>query len=323
LALAASPGGHVDLLVALAPAFDSYPRTWLLPPGARLDALRAQGERTSSLRAYGQGRAGAARLLLLGNVLDALVGLLRSRPRIVVTSGAGITIPYVVLARVLGAKVVYMETMARVTSSSRTGRMLSRIAARVLVQWPENLVSYPAAKVCAPALLAPSHDPGPTERRGTVVVLGTHWQPFTRLLKMVEEAAVAGVLPRPVTAQVGDHPFPSDVIETVSVLPPQRVDELIRQSEVVICHGGAGIIATTLRAGRWPLVLPRRRDQAEHVDDHQYEIVDKLAALGLLTRLNGAITAEDVAAASTSNEGRLPLPGDEMVAVLRQVLEAL
>jgi UDP-N-acetylglucosamine--N-acetylmuramyl-(pentapeptide) pyrophosphoryl-undecaprenol N-acetylglucosamine transferase len=322
VALAASPGGHVDLLIALRTAVDHFDRIWVLPPSARRDALAAAGERTTPVRIFG-----SSLLKLAGNLQDVGCSLRQVQPDLVITSGAGVVVPYCLAARALGARVVYMETMARVTTGSRAGRVLSRIADATLVQWPESLGVYPTGRVCSPALLAPG-GAGPSSaersrRAGTFVALGTHWQPFDRLMAMVDEAARNGILPGPITAQVGEFSYPSDRIETISSVSPARLDELIRGSKVVVCHGGAGIIATALRAGRRPLVLARRKADGEHIDDHQHELVDKLVSLRLLTRLGDSITGQDVRTADEDVSGRLPLPGEQMGVVLDELVDAL
>lgn len=319
IALAASPGGHIDLLIALAGPGQAAERIWVLPPGARRDALAAAGERTSPVRIFGSNPRA-----LIGNLRDAARSLRRVRPQVVVTSGAGVVVPYCMMARLLGARVIYMETMARVTSGSRAGRVLSRIAETTLVQWPESLQVYPGARCCSPPLLEPGPHAPPAQRRGTFVALGTHWQPFGRLIRMVEEAVERGLLTTPVTAQVGDFSYPSTLIATVPSLAPDELAERIRTAEIVVCHGGAGIIATAIRAGRRPLVLARREGEGEHIDDHQQEIVSKLGSLGLLAPLEHGVTEQALAIGRTDvREGELPLPGAPMREALAEALAAL
>ena len=292
-----------------------------------MGASRGRAARCARRR-WGAHRAGAHLRLqspaLLGNLRDVGRTLRRVRPEVVVTSGAGVVVPYCVIARALGARIIYMETMARVTSGSRAGRVLSRIADSTLVQWPESLEVYPGARRCSPPLLEQGETEAVPHRRGTFVALGTHWQPFTRLMAMVEEAVAAGLLPEPVTAQVGDFSYPSQRITTVTSLPPDELAELMRTSEIVICHGGAGIIATAIRAGRRPLALARRERDGEHIDDHQQEIVSKLSSLGLVAPLEHGVTEQSVELGRTDvREGELPLPGPSMRDALAEALAAL
>jgi UDP-N-acetylglucosamine--N-acetylmuramyl-(pentapeptide) pyrophosphoryl-undecaprenol N-acetylglucosamine transferase len=318
VALAASPGGHIDLLTALAETVSDAERVWVVPDGARRAALAAQGERTAAVRIFG----GSPRALL-ANLREVGRALRGFRPEVVVTSGAGVVVPYCVLARALGARVIFIETMARVTSGSRAGRVLSRLAEATLVQWPESLAVYPGACVCSPPLLAApdgADTPDPAPRAGTFVALGTHWQPFARLMAMVEEAAAEGILPAPIVAQVGDFTYRSERVTTVPSFTPGRLAELMHNSAIVVCHGGAGIIASTIRAGRRPLVLARRQGLGEHIDDHQQELVDKLSSLDLLVAVRERITAEDVEAGDADVSARLPLAGQPMADALAAAL---
>jgi UDP-N-acetylglucosamine--N-acetylmuramyl-(pentapeptide) pyrophosphoryl-undecaprenol N-acetylglucosamine transferase len=311
VALAASPGGHVDLLSALADAVAGLQRTWVIPDGSRRQALEAQGERVAPVRIFGSSPS-----RLLGNLRDCGRALRGGVPDLVVTSGAGVVVPYCLAARAAGARVIYMETMARVTSASKAGRVLSRIAETTLVQWPETLAVYPEAELCSPPLLTLDPDASaaaaPGERSGTFIALGTHWQPFHRLMAMVALAMSQGLLPRPVVAQVDRFRYPGDDVEQVARFSPDEIGALMRRSEVVICHGGAGIISTAIRAGRRPLVLARRAALGEHIDDHQHEIVDKLAELDLVCPVSDGITDAALARAREPITGLGRLPGAPM-----------
>lgn len=68
------------------------------------------------------------------------------RPDVVITTGALIAFPICLLAKCLGAKIVYIESFARVNSRSLTGRLLYPFADLFLVQWESLLPLYPKAK---------------------------------------------------------------------------------------------------------------------------------------------------------------------------------
>jgi UDP-N-acetylglucosamine--N-acetylmuramyl-(pentapeptide) pyrophosphoryl-undecaprenol N-acetylglucosamine transferase len=291
--LAASGGGHLDLLRRVADPFADWSRTWLTTPGRGAEQLRAAGERVLVLPPLDRRNRSPA------NLARSLALVARERPRVVVTSGAGVVATFVAGARLLGARVLFAETMARVSDASVSGRALSRIAQRTFVQWEEMRAVYPGAVVCRPALLDGLEPGDPAPGRGTFVTLGTHHQPFDRLLRMVEDAAAAGVLPRPVVAQTGHSAWTSALPDgdVRPWLPPEEMGARLRDSAVVVTHGGAGVIASCLRAGRKPLVLARLGSLGEHVDDHQEQVTGKLAGLGLVVRLGTAIGRDDVAAA--------------------------
>lgn len=294
---AASAGGHLDLLRAIAPdVVDGSDPVWVTSRTPRGERLKRDGAQVELLPEYGRSAIGALR-----NVLAAARVVIRRRPRTVVTSGAGVVAPFCVLARLAGARLLYVETMARVSSPSMTARVLSRIAARVVVQWPELASALPRAEVCRPTLLEGVADngraPGTESGSGTVIAVGTHAQPYTRLLEMVNRAVQDGTLPRPVRAQVGPADWNGAGAQVTPYMGRQELESALDSAGVVVCHGGAGIISSALAAGRRPIVVPRRAELGEHVDDHQYQLTRKLADCGLVVAVEEGITAGDVEAA--------------------------
>lgn len=55
----------------------------------------------------------------------------------IVTTGAGTAVPFAWLGRLLGARVVYVESLTRVHSPSLSLRLIAPVASRVYAQWPE------------------------------------------------------------------------------------------------------------------------------------------------------------------------------------------
>jgi len=290
--LVAARGGHLELMQSLKDAFEGYERIWVTEPSARADALVAAGERVELLPPYRRSAVAAARNVRLARELVA-----RTRPRLVVCSGAGLTVPFCVAARAAGARIIFTETMARITNPSMSGRVLSRLASSVFVQWPDMATVYPGATVCRPALLEGIAETAPGGR-GTFVAVGTWHQPFDRLLRLVDEAAAEGTLPQPVLVQSGACTYRPRYVETRSFMEPAELEAAIAAAELVVCHAGSGIIAGALRAGRRPLVLPRVERQGEHVDDHQLQIAARLSDYGLAVHLHDRIRPSDVAAAA-------------------------
>jgi UDP-N-acetylglucosamine--N-acetylmuramyl-(pentapeptide) pyrophosphoryl-undecaprenol N-acetylglucosamine transferase len=315
--LAASLGGHLELLVQLRDAFDRHRPIWVTAAGDGADPLRAAGDTVLDLPRFNRSRP----LTALKNAAASLVMVLRERPSVIVASGAGSVVAFCVFARLLGARVVFVETTARVTSPSTSGRVLSRIASRVLVQWPEMARVYRNAVVCRPALWEDMSDNGilsgngslsgngtssgngslsgngTCSRSGTFVAVGTHRHQFDRLLEMVDRAVAAGVLPAPAAAQAGNCRYRPRHLAANEWMSQEELAAAIESAELVICHAGSGIISAALRSGHKPLVVPRRASHSEHVDDHQVQIVRKLASLGVIVPVDEEISHAHVAAA--------------------------
>jgi len=74
---------------------------------------------------------------LLRNLVVAWRTLRIVRPRVMLTTGAGVAVPFAWLSRLLGVRVVYVESFTRIDELSLTARLISPIASRLYVQWPE------------------------------------------------------------------------------------------------------------------------------------------------------------------------------------------
>ena len=83
---------------------------------------------------------------MLRNLLVAWRVVAEVRPKVVVTTGAGVAVPFAWVARLRGAKVVYVESLARIEGPSLTYRLIAPIAARRYVQWPELAEALPRAR---------------------------------------------------------------------------------------------------------------------------------------------------------------------------------
>ncbi|MGC8786190.1 MAG: PssD/Cps14F family polysaccharide biosynthesis glycosyltransferase [Anaerolineae bacterium] len=76
---------------------------------------------------------------------QALRTLVRTHPQAIISTGPGPAVPVSILAKLLGVKVIYIETGSRVFELSTSGRILYRCADLFFVQWPELQRKYPRA----------------------------------------------------------------------------------------------------------------------------------------------------------------------------------
>jgi len=86
-----------------------------------------------------------AGLRTLWSCLQALWALVRLHPQAILSTGPGVAVPASVLSRLLGLKVVYIETGSRIFALSASGKILYRFADLFFVQWPELLPLCPKA----------------------------------------------------------------------------------------------------------------------------------------------------------------------------------
>jgi UDP-N-acetylglucosamine:LPS N-acetylglucosamine transferase len=130
--LVCSTGGHLLQLVALREAWESQTRAWVTFDKSDARSL-LRGEPVAY--AYGPTNRNIPNLLRNLRLARRLVRDLR--PRVVVTTGAGVAVPFAWMARLRGAKVVYVESFTRIEGPSLTCRLVAPIAHRSYVQWPE------------------------------------------------------------------------------------------------------------------------------------------------------------------------------------------
>jgi UDP-N-acetylglucosamine transferase subunit ALG13 len=107
------------------------------------------------------------------------------------------------------------------------------------------------------------------------VTVGTHHQPFQRLLDALD--ALDGP---ELVVQHGCGKPPSQVARAEAYMSFDAMAECFREADAVITHAGVGSILCATREGHVPLVVPRRHDLGEHVDDHQVELARALEGHG-------------------------------------------
>ena len=140
LCLVASSGGHLLELVGLKAAWETHERLWVTFSKDDARALLA-GERV--VWAYHPTNRSLKNLMR--NLWLAWRMLRRERPDAVISTGAGVGVPFLWVGRMLGIQTVYIESLARIQSLSLSGKLLYPTVHRFFVQWPDLVRQYPRA----------------------------------------------------------------------------------------------------------------------------------------------------------------------------------
>ena len=131
LLLVCSPGGHIQDLLSLEPAWGDFDRTWVTTPAPDVEhALR--GERYD----LAHGPTNRNPIKLLRNFVVAFTVLRDRKPDVILSTGAAIAIPFFLLGKLSRRRLVYVECLARVDSLSASGRAVYWLADCFFVQWP-------------------------------------------------------------------------------------------------------------------------------------------------------------------------------------------
>ena len=83
--------------------------------------------------------------ILLLNCFISLFYFIKFRPNVIVTTGAHTAGPMCCIGKILGAKIVYIETFANIKTKTVTGRLVYLFADLFIVQWESMLKLYPKA----------------------------------------------------------------------------------------------------------------------------------------------------------------------------------
>jgi UDP-N-acetylglucosamine transferase subunit ALG13 len=101
------------------------------------------------------------------------------------------------------------------------------------------------------------------------VTVGTHEQPFDRLVQEIDRLKGETVIRDDIFVQTGYSVYKPQFCEHKDFI---RFDEMMTrmtESEIVITHGGTGSIMLVLYHQKIPVVIPRQKKYHEHIDDHQ------------------------------------------------------
>lgn len=122
------------------------------------------------------------------------------------------------------------------------------------------------------------------------VTVGTHEQQFDRLVRAVDELKENGTLSEPVFIQTGYSTYEPKHCGHAAFVSFRQMNKHMTEADVVIAHGGPSSFIEAMAAGKVPVVVPRRGDLGEHVNDHQADFVRIVAE-----RQGGIVPVYDVA----------------------------
>lgn len=121
-----------------------------------------------------------------------------------------------------------------------------------------------------------------------LVTVGTHEQPFDRLMREVERLVREGAVDD-VTVQYGYSTVRPEGCRCEAFFPYGEMCRLYEEVDVVVCHGGPSTFLEAMGHGKVPVVVPRQAAFGEHVNDHQVAFCRQFAE-----RVGGIEVVEDV-----------------------------
>lgn len=142
ICFAASSGGHFDQLMMLRPLMEQHDSFIVTEKTAY--ETNVEGIKTYYMIQVNREEINCL-LKLLVNTFKSLRLYFSEKPDVIICTGVLAMIPLCLICKLFGKKLVFIESFAKVTSPTRSGKLLYRFADQFYVQWPQMLEVYPNA----------------------------------------------------------------------------------------------------------------------------------------------------------------------------------
>lgn len=140
LCFAASSGGHFEQLSMLKPLMDKY-ESCVVTEETKYKAV-IRGQKMYYMHQINR-KEKSMLFWMIVNTFKSLKLMIVEKPDVVITTGVLAMIPLCLLAKLLGKKLVYIESFAKITSPTETGKLMYKFADQFYVQWESMLQHYP------------------------------------------------------------------------------------------------------------------------------------------------------------------------------------
>lgn len=218
-----------------------------------------------------------------------------------ISTGAGAVYFTVLWARLLGTKIILIESFARFTSLSAFAKIAGPLAHHGIVQSNALKTLWPKAMVFDPLKI---EDRPATQKQDLLFATVGATLPFDRLVETVARSAEKGEITERIIIQTGEGGLKPPGLETSETFPFDYILDLLKDAKIVVCHGGTGSLITALRNGCIVIAMPRLYALGEHYDDHQSDIIAAFSARGLILVAN---SEDEMSAALTQARVMTPV----------------
>lgn len=110
------------------------------------------------------------------------------------------------------------------------------------------------------------------------VCVGSRNYQFNRLLVKLDELCDEGLIKENIFAQIGVSTYKPKHFEYKAFIFPAEFQQKVNESNIVISHGASGSIMKALNAGKKVIAVTRLEKYGEHINDHQIQNNEALAA---------------------------------------------
>lgn len=142
ICFAASSGGHYEQLMMLKPLMEKYDSFVITEK--TLYESEVKGENTYYLKQVNR-KEKTFVFRMIANAFKSLKIYIKEKPDVIICTGVLAMIPMCLLMKLFRKKLIYIESFAKVTSPTETGKLLYKYADQFYVQWESMKEFYPNA----------------------------------------------------------------------------------------------------------------------------------------------------------------------------------
>lgn len=143
-----STGGHLEEMLQLSPMFKKYDYHIVTEKTKSNIYLKDKyGDKVSYLVYGTKFHILSYPFKLLFNCFKSLFIYLKYNPDYIITTGTHTAGPMCCIGKILGSKVIYIETFANMVTKTSTGKLIYPISDLFIVQWDSMKKLYPDAVV--------------------------------------------------------------------------------------------------------------------------------------------------------------------------------
>lgn len=151
------------------------------------------------------------------------------------------------------------------------------------------------------------------------VTVGTHDQGFERLVKKMDE--IAGQIDEKVVIQVGYTDYEPVNAEWFRFVEYAEILRIIKKSNIVVCHGGAGIILDVLSNEKTAIVVPRLKNFNEVFDNHEFELAECVQSIASIYLVGEVSKLKDWLMNLDSNKVKSCQKNNQLVKFLKKTIK--
>ncbi|MDU2490239.1 MAG: PssD/Cps14F family polysaccharide biosynthesis glycosyltransferase [Clostridium celatum] len=138
----ASTGGHFEQLMMLKPLMDKY-KSFIVTEKTDYSVIK-DNRKIYYLKQVNRHEKTFI-FNMIANTFKSINIFFKEKPDVIISTGALATIPICIFAKILKRKVIFIESFAKVTSPTLTGKLVYKFADQFYVQWEQMKEHYPDA----------------------------------------------------------------------------------------------------------------------------------------------------------------------------------